>query len=93
MGLLRGDHVAMIAGASDDSARRLLWAALAETAGVASVSYLGGNQQWAIEVALAARLRLKPVDTLCVRGMAAPAPYLPSVSSVDEAAIRGKVMG
>ena len=79
MGLLRGNHVAAIAGASDDAARRLLWAALAETAGVATVSYLGGNQQWAIEVALAARLRLKPIDTLGIRGVAAPpTPYLPS---------------
>ena len=79
MGLLRGNHVAAIAGASDDSARRLLWAALAETAGVATASYLGGNQQWAIEVALAARLRLKPIDTLGIGGMAAPpTPYLPS---------------
>jgi predicted N-acetyltransferase YhbS len=78
MGLLRGNHVTALAGASDEAASRLLWAALAETPGVATLSYLLGNQQWAIDIALAARLALKPLDTLGIRGMAPPTPYLPS---------------
>ena len=79
MGLLRGGRVAAIAGASEQAASRLLWAALAEATGAATLSYLVGNQQWAIEVALAARLPLRPIDILGIRGMAAPpTPYLPS---------------
>ncbi len=79
MGLLRGNHVTAVAGACEEAAGRLLWAALAEASGPASVSYLTGNQQWAIEIALGARLRLKLIDTLAIRGMAAPpTPYLPS---------------
>ena len=68
----------MVAGASEQAAHRVLWSAMAEAPGDVSVSYLTGSQQWAIEVALAARLSLKPVETLCVRGMALPSCYLPS---------------
>jgi predicted N-acetyltransferase YhbS len=79
MSFVRGRHVAAVAADSDDAARRVLWAALAEAPGAATVSYLVGNQQWAIEVALAARLELKPTEALAIRGMAAPpSPYLPT---------------
>jgi predicted N-acetyltransferase YhbS len=77
--MLRGGNVAVLAGATEEAASRMLWAALAEIRGAATLSYLLGNQQWAIEIALAARLRLKPLDTLAIRGMAAPPTlYLPS---------------
>lgn len=71
--------VATLAAASVEAASRVLWAAIAEAEGEATVGYLTGVQQWAIEVALAARLPLKLTDTLCLRGMTAPpAPYLVS---------------
>jgi predicted N-acetyltransferase YhbS len=76
--LLRDSRVTMVAGASEQAASRVLWSALAEAPGRVSVSYLTGPQQWAIEVALAARLTLRPIDTLCVRGMPLPHSYLPS---------------
>jgi predicted N-acetyltransferase YhbS len=72
-------HVGALAATSDEAAARVLWAAIAETPGEVTIGYLLGNQQWAINVALAARLPLKLTDTLCTRGaLTPPAPYLPS---------------
>lgn len=77
--LLSKGHVSTLAAASDEAAARVLWAAIAETEGEFTVGYLVGSQQWAIEVALAARLPLKVIDALCTRGaLAPPAPYIPS---------------
>ncbi len=76
--MLRRGRVPMVAAASDDAARRVLWAALAEAPGEVTLTYLAGDQQWAIDVALAARLPLKLADTLCVRGMPPPTLYLPT---------------
>ena len=76
--VLREGSLGTLAAASDQAAARVLWAALAETKGETTVGYLLNNQQWAIDVALAAKLPLKLTDTLCTRGMAPPTPYLPS---------------
>jgi hypothetical protein len=76
--LLRRGKVPMVAAASEAAARRVLWSALAEAPGEVSLAYLTGDQHWAIDVTLAARLPLKLCDTLCVRGMRPPAPYLPT---------------
>jgi predicted N-acetyltransferase YhbS len=72
-------NIATLAAASDQAASRVLWAAIAEAEGETAVGNLTGGQQWAIEIALAARLPLKLTDTVCVLGMATPpTPYLPS---------------
>jgi GNAT superfamily N-acetyltransferase len=77
--LCRPGHVGHLVAASDAAATRVLWAALAETQGTATVGYLLGNQQWAITVAQAARLSLRSNAVVCTRGMLAPpTPYLPS---------------
>jgi GNAT superfamily N-acetyltransferase len=70
-------------GARDEAtATRLLWAAVAESAGPdgqTSVESLTGEQQWAVAVAHAARLTLRPGTGIGVRdGRRPPAPYVPS---------------
>ncbi len=77
--ICRDGSLGTLAAASGEAARRVLWTALAEAPGNATVGYLLNNQQWAIEIALAARLTLNPVDTLCTRGALQPPQwYLPS---------------
>ena len=77
--LSRDGHVGTLAAASDEAAARVLWATIAEVPGEVTFGYLTGNQQWAIDVALAARLPLKLTDTLCTRGaISPPDSYLPS---------------
>jgi predicted N-acetyltransferase YhbS len=75
-------RVNLLAGASDDAAARVLWQVVAEAAesgGEALAGYLQSNQQWAIDVALAAKLRFAMSDALCTRGtLRSPSPYLPS---------------
>jgi hypothetical protein len=73
-----GGRIGTLAASSEAAARRVLWAAVAESPGEVVLGYLTGPQQWAIDVALAARLRLQLTDALCIRGMPGPpAPYLP----------------
>jgi predicted N-acetyltransferase YhbS len=76
--LVRRNKTLMLAAASDEAAQRVLWAALSEVPADVVLPYVTGSQQWAIEVALAARLSLRLTDTLCVKGMPPPAPYLPT---------------
>jgi predicted N-acetyltransferase YhbS len=76
--LVHGGRVGALAAASEEAAARVLWAAIAEAPAEVTLGYLLGNQQWAIDVALAARLPLSLTDTVCVRGRPdPPAPYLP----------------
>lgn len=65
---------------SDALARRLLWEALARaTTPEVTVDWLTADQQWAVDVALAARLSLRPGGASCRRTTAGPlTPYLPS---------------
>jgi hypothetical protein len=69
-------------GARDDEAAALaLWGALvtAPAGSTAIVMFLSGAQQWALRVALDARLPLSPDGPLCVRGTPGPlAPWIPS---------------
>ena len=70
-------------GATDpQTAAALLWTALAETTDdEPTVAWLTAGQQWAIDVALAARLALRPSGCLAVRGPLGPmTPYLPAGS-------------
>jgi GNAT superfamily N-acetyltransferase len=68
-------------GATDPAtASALLWTALAEASDEeATVAWITQGQQWAVDVALAARLPLRPSGSLAVRAPLAPlTPYLPS---------------
>jgi GNAT superfamily N-acetyltransferase len=65
----------------DEAATSLLWAALARAGadGRGLVRWLTGDQQWAIEVAVRAGLRLSAYGGLCVRGNPGPLrPFVPS---------------
>ena len=75
-----GDVVALAAG-DDDTAAALLWRCLAHTMEQgcdAVVDHVTGNQQWAIRVAVAAGLALRPGGPVFWRGAAPPPAYLPS---------------
>jgi ribosomal protein S18 acetylase RimI-like enzyme len=63
----------------EDAGRALLCGALALADGHATVRWITGAQQWAIDVLLRARLKLEPHGALCVRGAPGPLwPFLPS---------------
>ncbi|SDU65437.1 Ribosomal protein S18 acetylase RimI [Jiangella alkaliphila] len=72
--------VTRLAATNRAVAQRLLWAALARTApgSPADVRNLTSDQEWAIDVGLAAGLRLDQDAYLALRHMRPPAPYVPS---------------
>ncbi|MEU0093349.1 GNAT family N-acetyltransferase [Kribbella sp. NPDC006257] len=67
----------LLAAADPRTAQELLWEALASSTGDTVVDLITPENAWAIDVGLAARLDLATEGYLAVRGMAAPAPYLP----------------
>lgn len=69
----------IVAATDEETARSLLWSALAEcSADDVAVHVLRANQQWAVDVAVRAGLRLAPGGPLCTMGeTGAMAPYLP----------------
>jgi ribosomal protein S18 acetylase RimI-like enzyme len=74
-------RVWMLAARDEDAAAELLAAALARLAGAAeaSIRWITGGQDWAVEVALKAGLRLRIGAAIGVRGSPGTlAPYLPS---------------
>jgi predicted N-acetyltransferase YhbS len=79
--VLAGSAVWLLAARDEDSARALLWAAI-EAVGDSDrgyVSWITGDQQWAVDVVVAAGLRLTTYGALCVRGNPGRlAPFLPS---------------
>jgi ribosomal protein S18 acetylase RimI-like enzyme len=77
-----GTSVGPLAATTRTVAQRLLWAALARTgrAGPVAVRYLTADQDWAIDVGLAAGLVIGQDGYLALRHMRPPAFYVPSVS-------------
>lgn len=73
-------EVELLAATSRRLATRVLTAALLglDDGVVAEVQDLTADQQWALDVCLAAALGLRAEGFLCVRGMRPPAPYIPS---------------
>ena len=71
---------ALLAATNRRIAQRLLWSALAMSTPEQPVSFgdITAEQQWAIDVGLAAGLAVRNEGYLCVRHMRPPAPYLPS---------------
>lgn len=72
----------LLAATNRAVAQRLLWAALARTEPHAEVTvrYLTSEQEWALDVGLAAGLRIERDGYLALRNMRPPVPYVPSVS-------------
>jgi predicted N-acetyltransferase YhbS len=68
----------LLVARDEEAARALLWNALAFADGPTRVRWITGEQQWAIDVLLRARLRLSAYGALCVRGEPGPLrPFLP----------------
>lgn len=76
----RGGAVFSLGGTTPGIATQLLWAALAASESpTVSVDWLTADQQWAIDVALAARLPLLAGPSWCRRTtLGTMSPYLPS---------------
>jgi GNAT superfamily N-acetyltransferase len=69
---------ALLAAADRETARKLLWEALAATRADTLVNCITPANEWAVDVGLAACLDIGQEGYLAVRGMEIPAPYLPS---------------
>ena len=80
-GYFDGTSVALLAATSRAVGQRLLWAALAraEAGAEVLVRTLTSDQEWAVDVGLAAGLRIEHDGYLALRHMRPPAPYIPSV--------------
>jgi GNAT superfamily N-acetyltransferase len=69
---------ALLAAAREETARSLLWEALASSQGETLVNCITTGNHWAVDVGLAARLDIAQEGYLAVRGITDPAPYLAS---------------
>jgi GNAT superfamily N-acetyltransferase len=79
--VMRHGHVLLLAGRDEAAATTALWAGLAAAGPGATVGvdFLTAGQDWAIAVALQARLQLSPDGPLFAGGELGPlAPYVPS---------------
>ncbi|QPP09273.1 GNAT family N-acetyltransferase [Streptomyces bathyalis] len=78
--LRENGRVELLAATSRRHATRLLTTALLSLpeGTRASVHDLTADQQWAVDVGLAAGLELTTAGYLCLRGMRPPSPYIPS---------------
>ncbi|MFW6205238.1 MAG: GNAT family N-acetyltransferase [Actinomycetota bacterium] len=74
--------VGLLAATRRAVAQRLLWAALARSSPGTDVVVRGltSDQEWALDVGLAAGLRVEHDSYLALRHMRPPAPYIPSVA-------------
>lgn len=75
--------VSVLGATMPDAAAAVLWTALAEATKPVELLWLSRDQQWAIDVALDARLSVKPGGSRCVRErdphrLGPMSPYLPS---------------
>jgi GNAT superfamily N-acetyltransferase len=70
----------LVAATNRRIAQRLLWSALAMSSPDEQVDVAGltADQEWAVDVALAAGLSLGSSGYLCLRHMRPPSPYVPS---------------
>jgi GNAT superfamily N-acetyltransferase len=70
----------LLAATSRRAATALLWECLAATSPdqPATVPHITAANSWAVDVGMAARMELHTRGYLALRGMAPPAPYLPS---------------
>jgi hypothetical protein len=75
-----GGSVAALAATNLRTAQRLLWECLSRSApdSPVEIGHLTAEQEWAVDVGMAARLELHQRGYLALRHMRPPAPYLPS---------------
>ena len=67
-----------VAATDDETATELLWRYLAcDRPGEHGIDHITAGQQWAVQVALAARMRLSPAGPVYWRGRQPPPSYLP----------------
>lgn len=66
-----------LAATDEQTARDLLWVALAEASVPVELDWLTADQQWAIDVCLDAGLRLKAGASMALRGQPRMSPYIP----------------
>lgn len=71
-----GGHVVALAATNRSTASLLLWSALADAEGPVVLAHVTAANQWALDVALAARLEIRTEGYLCLRGMTPPTPYV-----------------
>jgi GNAT superfamily N-acetyltransferase len=71
-------RAALLAAAHPETAKQLLWEALASSRDDTLVNCITTENEWAVDVGLAARLDIGQEGYLAVRGMRPPAPYLAS---------------
>lgn len=77
--LHRDGRPAMLGASDDETAAALLWRALAaQTKDKTELYCLTAGQDWAVRVALAARLTVTGSGPLFISGMQPPGPWLPS---------------
>ena len=77
--LAANGRVTCLGATDDETARELLWAALAEVGDEVEIKGLTVTQGWAVDVALAAGLSVTPSGPMFCRGWPQlPGPYLPS---------------
>jgi predicted N-acetyltransferase YhbS len=75
----RPDGLSVLGATDEPTAAALLGAVLAATTKPVDLMWLTGSQQWALDVALDARLSIVPGGSVCVRGSVGPmSPYIPS---------------
>jgi predicted N-acetyltransferase YhbS len=75
-----GGHLYQLAASDPETAQRLMWQVLADCpAGQpADLHNLTANQEWAVDVGLAAGLELHVNGFVALRNLAPPTPYIPS---------------
>ena len=76
--LHRSNRLAMLGATDDETAAHLLWRVLAQTKEKTELYCLTAGQDWAVKVALAARLSVTPSGPLFVDGMQPPGSWIPS---------------
>ncbi len=74
-----GPRITLLAATSRNIAQRLLWSALRHAGDEAVIRTLTADQDWALDVGLAAGLEVQQDAYLALRHMRPPVPYIPSV--------------
>jgi GNAT superfamily N-acetyltransferase len=75
--VLRPVGATWLAATDEQTARSLLWAAIAEGTATLEIDWLSADQQWAIDVCFDAGLTLRAGAPIALRGQPRMAPYIP----------------
>ena len=75
--ILRPVGATWLAALDEQTARDLLWVAVAEAPDPLVIDWLTADQQWAIDVCINAGLQLRPGPSMALRGQPRMAPYIP----------------